>query len=67
MNKFRAYATANAWGGGNAGHTEQPPPGKFRLVFAFVEGNDALSRGIPPAFAHMPGYRDAWCWLTPAN
>jgi hypothetical protein len=63
--KFRAYADAKAWGGGSPGHTEMPPPGKFRLVFAFVEANDALSRGVPPSSAFLAGYRDAWNWLTP--
>ncbi len=55
--RFRAYATAEAWGGGNPGHTEMPPAGKFRLNFAFVEANDALARGIPPSWAFLPEYR----------
>ncbi len=63
--KFRAYADANAWGGGNPGHTEMPPKGKFRLVFAFIEATDARIRSIPPSSAYMVEYRDAWSGLTP--
>lgn len=65
IERFRAYAEATAWGGGNPGHTEMPPKGKFKLVFAFVEANDAAGRSIPPSAAYMPEYRDAWNWLTP--
>lgn len=63
--KFRAYAEATAWGGGSPGHTEMPPAGKFRLVYAFVEANDALTRSIPPVAAYSSDYHDSWYWLTP--
>jgi len=67
IEKFRAYAEALAWGGGNPGHTEMPPKGKFKLVFAFVEANDAAGRSIPPAAAYMQEYHDSWNWLTPGS
>jgi len=65
IDKFRAYAEATAWGGGNPGHTEMPPKGKFKLVFAFLEANDVAGRSIPPAAAYAPEYHDSWNWLTP--
>src|SRR5207244_13171455 len=47
-------------------HTEMPPKGKFKLIFAFVEANDGAGRSIPPSAAYMPEYHDSWTWLTPA-
>ncbi len=49
---FRAYASGMFRGGGVAGHTAMPPPGKSPLVFALVEADDYLGRNVPPAWAH---------------
>jgi hypothetical protein len=57
ISRFRAYATATAWGGGS-GHTEMPPSGKFKIVYALMEGNQPLYRNIPPALAHSLSYLD---------
>lgn len=65
ITRFRAYADATGWGGGTLGHTEMAPAGKFRVVFAFLEGNDTLSRSIPPFAAFSSDYHDAHFWELP--
>lgn len=63
--RFRAFASAQAWGGGRPGLTMMPPSGNFPISFAFVEADDAQARGIPPSPAYDPGYTHAWFWMLP--
>ena len=46
IRKFRAFAQGHAWGAGT--YTPSPPPGKFPLLFAVQETNDAFSKIVPP-------------------
>ena len=46
IRKFRAFAEGRAWGAGT--YTPSPPPGKFPLLFAVQETNDAFSKIVPP-------------------
>ncbi|WP_395092589.1 hypothetical protein [Armatimonas sp.] len=46
IRKFRAFAEGHAWGAGT--YTPSPPPGKFPLLFALQETNDAFSKIVPP-------------------
>jgi hypothetical protein len=54
---FRAYSEGEAWG--RSTYTQHAPPGRFPLVIAMVETNDAVSRIVPPqALAWWVNYRD---------
>ena len=58
ITRFRAYATSTAWRNGPAPGAEQTPLGKFKIVYALIEGNDAVSRNVPPGFASSTDYLD---------
>jgi hypothetical protein len=57
--RFRAYGEAEAWGRGE--YTPNPPPGRFKMVFAIVDVADEIARTTPPqAAAYWDGdYRRA--------
>lgn len=45
--RFRAFADTQAWSG-NPGARFPTPPGRYPLLFAIVEANDALAQAVPP-------------------
>ena len=47
ISRFRAYVNATAWGA-SAWSNRGVPKGRFPIVFAMVEANDALSKDVPP-------------------
>ncbi len=51
ITRFRAYSEGKAWG--RSKHTLEEPAGRFPLVIAMVETNDAVSRIVPPHFIWM--------------
>jgi hypothetical protein len=54
---FRAYSGGEAWGAST--YTQHAPPGRFPLVMAMVETDDAVSRIVPPqALAWSVNYHD---------
>jgi hypothetical protein len=46
VTRFRAYSRGQAWGAGS--QTPFPPPGRFTLHIAMVEGTDEIARIVPP-------------------
>lgn len=44
--RFRAYAECMAWGSGT--YTGGAPDGKFPLLIAMIEANDAIALSVPP-------------------
>ena len=46
VTRFRAYAKGPAWGAGS--QTPFPPPGRFTLHIAMVEGDEEITRVVPP-------------------
>lgn len=49
IERFRAYATATAWGSGQ--WAPNPPPGRFPMVFGIVDATDDLTKSVPPQAA----------------
>ncbi|HMS55897.1 MAG TPA: hypothetical protein PKA27_10895 [Fimbriimonadaceae bacterium] len=45
----RGFGEATAWGAGT--YTPNPPPGKFKVVFAFTTVNDEVARVVAPQAA----------------
>lgn len=46
VKRFLALANSSAWGRGT--YTPNQPEGKFSMVFAMLESNDAVARRVPP-------------------
>ncbi|MEQ1933540.1 MAG: hypothetical protein ABL962_06640, partial [Fimbriimonadaceae bacterium] len=46
--KLEGYSESSAWGAGQ--WTGTPPPGKFKVVQAYVTVDDAMSKVVPPQF-----------------
>jgi hypothetical protein len=53
VDSFKAYGEATAWGAGT--YTPNPPAGKFPMVFAIVQVNDAASKVVTPQAATWAG------------
>jgi hypothetical protein len=53
LSTFKAYGEATAWGAGT--YTPNPPAGKFPMVFAIVQVNDATSKIVTPQAATWAG------------
>lgn len=57
ITRFRAYSEGEAWGAST--FTQHAPAGRFPLVMAMVETEDAVSRIVPPqALAGNVNYRE---------
>lgn len=55
--RFRARVDAKAWGANT--NTWHQPPGRFPLVIAMVEANDAIARAVSPVWrAYGADYDD---------
>jgi len=55
--RFRAYGETQAWG--DHTHARNSPAGKFPLVFAMVDANDASAKAVPPSsYYYQEPYKD---------
>lgn len=54
--RFRAYSEGQAWGDAPYWRPGNPPRGRYPLVIAMIEANDALAASCPPQAAESGGY-----------